>query len=109
MVYGLKNNIIEKINNVFSNYPEIEQVILYGSRAKGNYRIGSDIDLTFTGKNITLKLLYKIENDLDELNLPFTFDISIFSHIKNKQLIEHIQRVGKILYSKGSFERIKTK
>jgi len=61
MPYGLKPHIIEKIKNIFVNYPQVEKVILYGSRAKGNYKTGSDIDLTVLGNDINLTLLHKIE------------------------------------------------
>ena len=55
---------------------------------------GSDIDLTLHGKDLTLKLLHKIENQLDELLLPYKIDLSIFNQISNPDLIEHILRVG---------------
>ncbi len=100
MLYGLKSHIIDIINNVFKKYSEIEKVILYGSRAKGNYTNGSDIDLAVIGNDISLSLLNKIENDLDDLFLPYTFDISIFKHIKNERLVEHIKRVGIEFYVK---------
>ena len=70
MPYGLKDNELEKINSVFSKFPDVEKVILYGSRAKGNYRKGSDIDLALMGDNISLTMLLRIENELDELMLP---------------------------------------
>ena len=100
MPYGLKKNIIEKINSVFVRHPQIEKVILYGSRAKGCFQNGSDIDLTVIGENIDLLLLHKIENELDELILPYTIDLSIFNHIDNENLIEHINRVGVEFYTK---------
>jgi len=100
MLYGLKVHTIEKIKKIFSQYNQIKKVIIYGSRAKGNYEIGSDIDLTITGDNINLSLLYKIEDDLDELCLPYTFDVSIYNHIKNKNLLEHINRAGMEFYSR---------
>jgi len=102
MLYGLKTHIIEKIQDVFVEYPEIDKVILYGSRAMGNFKIGSDIDLTLTGDNIDLSLLHKIESELDDLLLPYTFDISIFDHIKNKNLLDHIDRIGVEFYVKSS-------
>ena len=98
MPYGLKTHIIEKIKTVLANYPQVEKVILYGSRAKGNYKTGSDIDLTVLGNDINLTLLHKIENELDDLLLPYTLDISIFSHIKNDALIDHINRIGVEFY-----------
>ena len=100
MSFGLESNTIGKIKSVFTKYPEIEKVIIYGSRAKGNYSNGSDIDITLTGNGLTIPLINKIENDLDDLYLPYTFDISILSHIKNKKLIDHIKRVGIEFYVK---------
>ena len=99
-MYGLEENTISKIKKVFSKFPQIEKVILYGSRAKGNFHTGSDIDITLTGKNLTLSnSVYPITEDLDELYLPYMFDISIFSHIQDKNLIDHINRVGKVFYT----------
>ncbi len=98
MQYGLKKESIEKVNRIFAQYDKIEEVILYGSRAKGNYKPGSDIDLTIKGKELNLKLLNKISLELDDLLLPYTFDLSIYQHIKQPDLIDHIVRVGKVFY-----------
>jgi predicted nucleotidyltransferase len=95
--FGLKESTIAKIIAVFAKYPQIHKVILYGSRAKGNYRKGSDIDLTVTGE-IKYADLAKIEDAIDDLFLPYSFDISIFSDIDNQELIEHINRVGIVFY-----------
>jgi predicted nucleotidyltransferase len=97
---GLKPTDFEKIQELFKSYSEIEKVIVYGSRAKGNYKTYSDIDLTFVGEKINLSIQNKIENDLDDLLLPYKFDISNFSNIKNVDLINHINRVGKLIYIK---------
>lgn len=91
---------IANIEAVFSKYPQIEEVVIYGSRAKGNFKPASDIDLTLIGKNIDLSLQTKIEFDLDDLMLPYKFDISIYSKITNPEFLEHIQRVGKEFYKK---------
>ncbi|MDN4165180.1 nucleotidyltransferase domain-containing protein [Cytophagales bacterium LB-30] len=88
------------MKDVFEKYPQIECAILYGSRAKGNYRPNSDIDLTLKGEHLDLSLLIKIENELDDLLLPYKMDLSIHHQIKNQELIEHIDRVGRILYNK---------
>ncbi|MEA1911047.1 MAG: nucleotidyltransferase domain-containing protein [Spirochaetota bacterium] len=99
-MYGLEENTIYKIKEIFSKYSKIEEVILYGSRAKGNYHNGSDIDITLKGKELTLSnSVYPIEDELDELYLPYMFDISIYSHIKDQNLIDHISRVGKVFYN----------
>ena len=100
MKFGLKDATIEKINNVFSKYKEIEKVVIFGSRAKGNYRNGSDIDLCFSGENLNLEILHKIDNDLDDLFLPYSFDLSIYIDLTNRDFIEHIDRVGLIFYQK---------
>ncbi len=75
---------------------------MYGSRAKGNYKSGSDIDLTLRGSaDLTLNVIYKILNDLDDLLLPYTIHLSIFDDISDQDVIEHIQRVGVVFYRKG--------
>jgi predicted nucleotidyltransferase len=98
MKFGLKEQTINKIIKVFQSFPEIEQVILYGSRAKGTNKQGSDIDLTIKGKNLNLQLINKIDLELDDLLLPYTFDLSIYNQIDNPDLLEHIKRVGKDFY-----------
>ena len=100
MQYGLSKETVTKINCVFSRFKEVEEAILYGSRAKGNFKPGSDVDLTLKGEKLKLKLLNKISLDLDDLLLPYTFDISIFHQITNTDLIEHIERVGLVFYKK---------
>ena len=100
MQYGLKKETVQKINIIFAKYEEVEAAILYGSRAKGDFKPGSDVDLTLIGKKLNLKLLNKISLDLDDLLLPYTFDLSIYHHINNPDLIEHIERVRKIFYSR---------
>ena len=106
MPYGLKNETVTKIKHILAQHEEVEEAILYGSRAMGNYRPGSDIDLTFTGEKLNLKLLNKISLDLDDLLLPYTFDLSIFHHITNPDLIAHIERVRKFFYKKKNTESI---
>lgn len=97
---GLNNSNIEKIQSVLNGYQEIEKAILFGSRAKGNYKPASDIDLTLVGENLNLTIQQKIENELDDLLLPYKFDISIHHTITNNELLDHIKRVGKVLFQK---------
>ena len=98
--FGLKESTINKIISVFAKHPKIEKVLLYGSRAKGNYRNGSDIDLTLIGDELSYSYLSNIELDIDDLFLPYSFDISILKDIDNPDLVEHINRVGVVLYEK---------
>lgn len=101
MKFGLKEETILKIISVFERFPQIERAVLYGSRAKGNFKKGSDIDLTLIGENLDLTLINKIETDMDDLLLPYTFDISIYQQLDNPELISHINRVGETLYIKS--------
>ncbi len=98
--FGLKELTIQKIHSMFKKYSELEKAILYGSRAKGNYKNGSDIDITLIGDTLTYKLICDIENDLDELYLPYTFDLSIYKFLENDKLTNHIDRVGKVFYER---------
>lgn len=103
---GLTKDEVFNIQSVFSNYPEIEEVMIYGSRAMGNYRPASDIDLTLIGNDLDLSLLNQIEFDLDDLLLPYKFDISIYHKIKNPEFLDHINRMGKKFYDKKSYRDI---
>lgn len=100
MRFGLDEKVVKQIISTFSLFPEIDEVILYGSRAKGNFREGSDIDLTIKGNNLSLTTINKISLCLDDLMLPYIFDISIYRQINNPDLIDHIKRVGVIFYKK---------
>ena len=92
-MYGISKNALDKIKTVLFSMQGVEQVVLYGSRAKGNYKEGSDIDLTIKGK-LTFDDLTKISVNLDDLNLPWTIDLSLYSQISNKDLLDHIDRIG---------------
>ncbi len=100
--FGLKEPIIQQICNVLSRYPQVEKAILYGSRAKGTYRNGSDIDLTLIGtEDLNWDVLHRIMDEIDDLLLPYAFDLSIFRHISDPDVIDHILRVGKVFYEKA--------
>ncbi len=99
-IFGLKISVVNQIKGVFFNYPQVQEVILYGSRAMGNYKNGSDIDLTLKGDELNLAVLNKIDWELDDLLLPYTFDLSLFKHIDNPDLINHIKQVGKVFYTR---------
>ncbi len=83
---------------VFSRYPEIETVIIYGSRAKGNFRPGSDIDLTLEEAGMSLSRRLQLETDLDDLLLPYKIDLSLRREIEDPALLDHIRRFGIPLY-----------
>lgn len=99
-MYGLSTETVSAIQNILRGYPDLERAVIYGSRAKGNYRPGSDIDLVLEGDTLNLTTLQKIESKLDELLLPYKFDLSLLKQIKNPDLLDHIQRIGQIFYIK---------
>lgn len=100
MRFGLKTEVIQAIIKIFRNHPEVETVILYGSRAKGNFKPASDIDLCLQGPSLNLTVLNTISWELDDLLLPYTFDLSIYHQLINSELLDHIQRVGVLFYSR---------
>jgi predicted nucleotidyltransferase len=100
MKFGLDQNTINKINSIFSYFANIESVKIYGSRAKGNFKEGSDIDLTFWGESLNLEVMNEISLKIEDLNLPYTFDLSIYNQIDNLELKDHINRVGQLFYQK---------
>jgi predicted nucleotidyltransferase len=89
---------VRKIRDVLSAFSEVEKAVLYGSRAKGNARAGSDIDLALFGPRLTQELLGQIDDALDDVMLPYRFDLSIFDRITQGSLVEHIHRVGIVFY-----------
>ncbi|MCC5921695.1 MAG: nucleotidyltransferase domain-containing protein [Cyclobacteriaceae bacterium] len=97
---GLTKEEIDRIRMVFSKYQQVDQVLIYGSRGMEKFRPSSDIDLTLVGKNIDLTLQTEIEFELDDLLLPYKFDISIYDKINNPPFLDHINKVGKEIYKK---------
>jgi predicted nucleotidyltransferase len=97
--FGLAPSVIAMIQSVFAKYPPVTEVRLYGSRAKGTFGSGSDIDLSIMDEAVSGAQLMRIENDIEELPLPYSVDLSLFRRIDNPALSEHILRVGKVFYS----------
>ena len=100
-VSGLPQAAIHAIYQVFACYPGLAQAILYGSRAKGTFRPGSDIDLTLKGE-ISDQELLNLYGDLDDLCLPYKFDLSLYRQLDNQALLEHIERVGQVFYERSN-------
>lgn len=98
--HGLTDETVAQIHALLARFPEVEQALLYGSRAKGNYKTGSDVDLTLLGAGLTTKILGNIQNEFADGMLPYTFDISILAEITQADLLDHIRRVGTVFYQK---------
>jgi uncharacterized protein len=102
---GLPQTAVERIREVLAHYPAVEKAVLYGSRAKGTHRPGSDIDLTLCGSSLDHTQLTRIENELDDLLLPYQMDLSIFSELTHPALLDHIRRVGVTIYQSSPAAR----
>ena len=101
MEYGLPDRTLNTLVSIFRAYPGIREAVLYGSRAKGKYRRGSDIDLSLkTGDNFTFTDLLHIAGDFDDSDMPYFVDVSIYDRLSNLDLKAHINRVGKVLYKR---------
>ncbi|UZO79793.1 nucleotidyltransferase domain-containing protein [Aquimarina sp. ERC-38] len=100
-MYGLDEEDIQRIISVIKPFKTIEQVVLYGSRAKGNFKPYSDIDLTLKGNKVSPDTELTIAGRLDDLLLPYKIDLSIYHLIRNKDLVDHINRIGISLYKRN--------
>ncbi len=98
--FGLSDNTLTLIRGILAEHPDVKTAILYGSRATGTYRKGSDIDLTLSGANLDQRQLAEIAGKLDESVIPYQVDLSIREQIDNPALLEHIQRVGVLFYER---------
>lgn len=96
--FGLPSHVIHDICGIFGKYPAIKRVLLYGSRAMGRERVGSDIDLCIEADEMTLSQFLAIENEIDDLLLPWKVDLSLKTQIDNPDLLEHIKLVGIQIY-----------
>ena len=100
MKHGLPASTVAQVHGVLSRHPEVERATLYGSRAKGNFKAGSDIDLTLSGRGLDERIRGCIDEELDDLLLPYQFDLSVFTRITQADLIDHIRRVGVVFYER---------
>lgn len=100
MPYGLNQTELDAIVQAIAQMDNITEAILFGSRAKGTYRNGSDIDLALKGNKLGLQELTTLYAALDELPLLYKFDLVIFDRITKPALVEHIERVGVVIYRK---------
>jgi type I restriction enzyme R subunit len=102
--FGLSTEVIERIRAALAGFDQIRIATLYGSRAKGNYKPGSDIDLTLTTTGeLQNSFLNRVAIALEDLDLPYSFDISLHHYINNPNLIDHINRVGVEFYNADTY------
>ena len=100
-MFGLQESDIISIKYALENYPEIKEAYIFGSRAKGNYRKGSDVDIALKGDNIPFADILTIAGYLNEDTImPYHFDVLDYDAIQNQHLTEHIDRAGILFYKK---------
>lgn len=103
MKFGLRNSDIDEIGRIMKRFPEVDMALIFGSRAVGNYRHGSDVDIALKGSDVDFEITSKIAGILNEDTLmPYRFDVLDYNGLKNDDLRNHIERIGVILYQSGS-------
>ena len=102
MPFSLTKTDLQTIIATLKKHEEVESACIFGSRAKGNYKNGSDVDIALKGNKLSLEVISAILYELnEETPMPYHFDVLNFHAIENAGLLEHIQRVGKVFYEKG--------
>ncbi len=98
MKFGLSDTVVKELQDVFRRHANIEKVLIFGSRSKGNYRAGSDIDLALIGKNIDYRQLLDISMEIDDLELLYSIDLLDYQSKVGTPIGDHIDRVGQVFY-----------
>lgn len=99
--WGLKSTHLQLLHKAFAQFPEIREVRIFGSRAMGNFKPGSDVDLALYG-DTPLTCTTRVGAMLnEELPLPFRFDVVDYARVENPAFIAHIDQVGQVLYTSG--------
>ena len=101
MNFGLTSDDIKNINDVFAAHAAVQQVVIFGSRAMGSFKPGSDIDLAICGDNLKFSDILQLHQELEDLDTLYTFDLQRFDGIKDPDVLDHIKRAGKQFYNKA--------
>ena len=98
MKFGLSDTVIEELQDIFKRHVNIKKVLIFGSRSKGNYRAGSDIDLAVIGDNLDYNQILDIICEIEDLELLYSVDLLDYQKKKGTPIGDHIDRVGQIFY-----------
>ncbi len=98
--FGIEDEYMEELLDILRQLPEIEQAVVYGSRARGDYHRTSDIDLLLYGKKLTDEVVSTLRTKLYYSRIPYLFDLNIFDNLTNPTFISNVKRDGKVLYSR---------
>ena len=102
---GLVENDLQALVGVLKQFPAVEQAIIFGSRAKGTFKNGSDVDLALRGESLSFEQTSRISYLLNEETLmPYKLDVLQYETIKSPELVEHIDRVGVIIFQRHEGE-----
>lgn len=99
--FGLTQRDMDTINRILIEYPEVTEVHIFGSRAKGNSKPGSDIDLAIVNTGVSERTIRHLKADFEDSSLPYRVDIVDSNETIHHELKEHIQRVGVVFYKKS--------
>ena len=101
MKFGLTGADIEQISTIIGSFPEVQQAIIFGSRALGSHKNGSDVDIALKGKNIPHAIVTRIKYQLnEETTMPYFFDVVDYDALRNEELKTHIDQFGKIFFAR---------
>lgn len=100
MPYGLEQEDLTEIVKIFASNSKVDRVVLFGSRAKGSHNVGSDIDISILGKELTTNDIIDLKVQIDEISLPYKVDLVIYEKIVEPMLKDHIDRVGINIYNR---------
>ena len=98
MKFGLSETVIKELQDIFRKHTNIKKVLIFGSRSKGTYRTGSDIDLAVVGEGIEYNQILTILCEIDNLELLYNIDLLNYETKKGTPIGDHIDRVGQIFY-----------
>ena len=96
--FGFTDKTTNLLTDFFKRYSKIKTVIIFGSRATGDYKPSSDIDFAILGENIDFKFIQHISSEIDELSTPYMYDIVDYNSITNDALRNNIDKFGKVFY-----------
>lgn len=96
--YGLDNRCVDTVVSILNEFPSIQVVFIFGSRAKGTYHAGSDIDLAVMNSGLSIIDLARVKGRFEESDLPYFVDLVDYTKIVSQDLREHIDRVGQEFY-----------
>ena len=99
--FGLPDKTLAVIRQILGSFPAVDKAILYGSRAMGNFKPGSDIDLTLVGDGLDSHILAEIAARLEESPIPYLVDLCHWNGLNHALLREHIERVGVVFYRRA--------